>query len=68
MADGESLDSEALIQIKLAHRLLMERTLEIADRMVACLESLYAQFPSMELREALLTTRDWRDRLREAMA
>lgn len=44
---------------------MMTRTLEAADRMVAGLESLHAQFPSDELREALLSTRGWRDRLRE---
>jgi hypothetical protein len=57
------LNGEAPVQVKLAQRLMMERTLEAADRMVACLESLYAQFPSTELREALHNTTSWRNRL-----
>ncbi len=65
MAAIASLNGEAPVQIKLVQRLMMERTLEAADRVVACLESLYAQFPSPELREALRNSTSWRDSLRD---
>ncbi len=65
MADDDGLKAETGLQIKLAQRLMMEQTLEVANRMVASLEELHAQFPSDELREALRNTIGWRDRLRD---
>jgi hypothetical protein len=46
---------------------MLEKTLEAADRLVVRLQRLYAQFPSDEVRGALLNTRLWRDRLRANM-
>jgi len=65
MPDNNSLKAEAALQVALGRWLMLDRTLEAADRMVAALASLHAQFPSDELREALLSTTDLRDRLRD---
>jgi hypothetical protein len=67
MAKDVGLKAEAALQNKLVQRLMLERTLEAADRMVACLEDLHAQFPSHDLREALHNTTGWRDRLRDSL-
>jgi hypothetical protein len=67
MVKDDGLKAEATQQIRTLRRQMVERILEVADRMVGALESLHAQFPSDELREALLSTRGWRDRLRAWM-
>jgi hypothetical protein len=64
MAKDDGLKAEAALQVHTLRRQMVERILEVADRMVAALENLHAQFPSDELRETLLSTRGWRDRLR----
>lgn len=63
MIENDGLRVEADLQVKLAQQLMMERTLQVADRMVASLEDLHAQFPSDDVREALRNTIGWRDRL-----
>ncbi len=67
MADDNGLKAETGLQIKLAQRFMMEQTLQVADRLVAALEELHAQFPSDEVREALRNTAGWRDRLRDRL-
>lgn len=64
MADDDRVNAETGLQIKLAQRLMIEQTLEVANRMVASMEELYAQFPSDEVGEALRNTIGWRDGLR----
>jgi hypothetical protein len=67
MGNQTGLSTGATPQNSLATRLMLERTLEAANRMVACLQRLHAQFPSDEVSGALLNTCLWRDRLHESL-
>ena len=64
MPHSSVLKEENSLQLILAQRLMVERSVETADRIIQRLESLQTQYPSDELREKLRELCNWRARLR----
>jgi len=62
LMDDKSMDA----QDATAYQLMVEYSAETAERMLARLQSLYRQYPSSELAEAVREMEEWRDRLRES--